>query len=91
MSKLNVNELKELLLNEEVSFRELDNKMMENGYYSVFDDGIVGNIKEDLSVLYTAKDTGESEIKIDFIITFNNGEDETEESFYLKVTDVEEV
>ena len=40
MKKLNVEEIKKELVNEEMSFTELDNFMMENGYYSVFDDGV---------------------------------------------------
>lgn len=90
MRKLNVNELKESLVNNEFSFMELDGFMNKNGYYSVMDDGIAANIKEDLNVVYTALDTNECEIKISFEITINNGEDEVEESFYLKILDVEE-
>ena len=47
------------------------------------------DIKNDLSVVYTSTETNEAEILINFIITFNNGEDESEEAFYLKVTGVE--
>jgi hypothetical protein len=90
MKKLNVNELKESLLNKEFSFIELDNFMSKNGYYSVLDDGVTSNIKQDLNVIYTALDTQECEVKIIFEITENNGEDEVEESFFLKVLDVEE-
>ena len=67
MKKLNVEEIKKELVNEEMSFTDLDNFMMESGYYSVFDDGATENIKQD-----------------------KNGEDEAEEAFYLKVTDVQE-
>lgn len=90
MLKLNVKELKENLLGKEVSFIKLDNFMIENGYYSIFGDGVINDIKESESVVYTALDTHEYEIEIDFEITINNGEDETEESFYLKVTNIEE-
>lgn len=89
MRKLNVNELKESLLNNEFSFIELDGFMNNNGYYSVMGDGATANIKEDLNVVYTALDTNECEVKISFEITINNGEDEIEESFYLKVLDIE--
>ena len=37
----------EELLNKEMAFVELDNTMVENGFYSVLDDGIVEDIKRD--------------------------------------------
>ena len=90
MNKLNAKELNKELKGNEYSFEELDNFMMENGYYSVFDDGVTNDIKEDKNVVYTATDTNECEVKINFEITVNNGEDEIEEAFYLKVINVEE-
>ena len=42
------------------------------------------------NVIYTATDTNEAEVQIFFEITTDNGEDEAEEAFYLKVTDVQE-
>lgn len=90
MKKLNVNELKESLLNKEFNLIELDNFMSSNGYYSVLDNGITSNIKQDLNVIYTALDTCECEVKIIFEITINNGEEEAEENFYFNVLDVEE-
>lgn len=90
MKKLNVVELKEMLLNKEISFLELDNIMSNNGYYTVSDDGVTKDIKNDLTVAYTATDSNEAEILISFEITIDNGEDEIEESFYLKVLDVSE-
>ena len=90
MKKLNVEEIKKELLNEEMSFTDLDNFMMESGYYSVFDDGVTADIKRDGNVVYTATDSNECEVQIFFEITIDNGEDEAEEAFYLKVTDVQE-
>lgn len=87
MKKLNAEEIKKELLNEEMSFTDLDNFMMESGYYSVFDDGATENIKQDKNVVYTATDSNECEVQIFFEITIDNGE---EEAFYLKVTDVQE-
>ena len=89
MKKLNVKELNKELKGNEYSFEELDNFMMENGYYSVFGDGVTNDIKEDKNVVYTATDTNECEVKINFEITINNGEDEIGEAFYLKVIDIE--
>lgn len=90
MKKLNVEEIKKELVNEEMSFMELDNFMMENGYYTVFDEGATFDIKLGKNVIYTATDTNEAEVQIFFEITTDNGEDEAEEAFYLKVTDVQE-
>ena len=90
MKKLNAEEIKKELLNEEMSFTDFDNFMMESGYYSVFDDGATENIKQDGNVVYTATDSNECEVQIFFEITIDNGEDEAEEAFYLKVTDVQE-
>lgn len=90
MKKLNAEEIKKELLNEEMSFTDLDNFMMESGYYSVFDDGATENIKQDKNVVYTATDSNECEVQIFFEITIDNGEDEAEEDFCLKVTDVQE-
>ena len=88
--KKNVNELKEMILNQEYGFMELDGIMEDSGYYSVLNDGTTKNIKNDLNVVYTAKDTCEAEVQIFFEITVNNGEDEVEEAFDLKVIDIQE-
>lgn len=88
--KLNVNELKNELLNCEMSFVDLDNFMMANGYYTVFEDGATDDIKFSKSVAYTATDTNEAEVIISFDITIDNAEDEAETAFELKVTDIEE-
>lgn len=90
MKKLNAEEIKKELLNEEMSFADFDNFMMESGYYSVFDDGVTVDIKQDGNVVYTATDSNECEVQIFFEITIDNGEDEAEEAFYLKVTDMQE-
>ena len=88
--KKNVNELKEMILNQEYGFMELDGIMEDSGYYSVLNDGTTKNIKNDLNVVYTAKDTCEAEVQIFFEITVNNGKDEVEEAFDLKVIDIQE-
>lgn len=88
MKKLAVKEINKELLNEEMSFTELDNFMMENGYYSVFDDGVTEQIKQDRNVVYTAVDTCEAEVQIFFEILIDNEKDEAEESFILKVINV---
>nr|DAD93474.1 MAG TPA: hypothetical protein [Myoviridae sp. ct0wg9] len=82
------NEIKKALVNKEMYFTELDSYMVENGYYSVLDDGATDDIKADKDVFYTACDTDVCEIKINFEITIGCGEDEDTANFILKVTDV---
>ena len=89
MKKLTVEQLRKELLGKEVNFYNLDNFMMTNGYYSVFDDGAIEDIKEDKNVVYTTVDTCECEVIINFTITIDNGKDECEEAFELLVTSVE--
>ena len=90
MKKLTIDQLKDMLLNEEMSFTFLDNTMYNNGYYTVFDSGVTKDIKNDLNVVYTAMDTCEAEVQIFFEIIIDNEPDEVEESFYLKVIDIQE-
>lgn len=85
MEKLNVKELREALMGEEMKYNQLDNFMMENGYVSVEDEGATEFIKDDQNVVYKAEDTLEYEVQI----FFNIIEDEGEELFTLKVTDVQ--
>lgn len=85
-----VAELRKELVGMEISFTKLDNTMMTEGYYSVFDDGATTEIKEDLNVVYTSKETNEATVKIDFEIVIDNADDEAQEAFILKVTEVEE-
>lgn len=89
MNKKGIVELREELLNEEISFMNLDNKMMASGYYSVFNDGVTEDIKADGSVCYTALDTKSCEVIISFEITIDNAEDEADESFYMRVLNIE--
>ena len=81
-----VNEIKKALLNNEMSFSELDAYMVENGYYSILDDGVTEDIKADKCVCYC--DTNEAEVRISFEITIDCGEEEDTANFILKVTDV---
>lgn len=90
MKKLTVEKIRTEFLGKEVNFYNLDNFMMTNGYYSVFDEGAIEDIKEDKNVVYTATDTNEAEVIIEFEITIDSAEDEAEENFDLKVTSIEE-
>lgn len=86
--KASVNEVKKELANKEMYFSELDTYMVENGYCSVLDDGATEDIKADKCVFYTACDTDVCEVKINFSITIDCGEDEDPAAFILKVADV---
>lgn len=92
MRKLTANEIKEELVTIEtiIDFGDLDSFMTNNGYYSVLDDGVIEAIKRDKNVVYTATDSNECEVQIFFEIVIDNGEDEAEEAFILRVTDVQE-
>ena len=89
MKKATVEKIRTEFLGKEVNFYNLDNFMMENGYYSVFDDGAIEDIKADKNVVYTGLDTNECEVIIEFEITIDSSEDEAEENFDLKVISVE--
>ena len=92
--KKNINELREMLLNKEMSFTMLDHIMHKIcGYYSVFaiyDDGVIKDIKDYLTAIYTAVDTNTAEVQIFFEITADSEPGENEENFRLKVTDIQE-
>ena len=90
MKKLTVQQLEEGLLNAEISFMCLDNFMSNHGYYSVYDDGSINDIKEDGNAIYTALDTNQCEIIINFDIMSFNSDDEDEYNFTVKINSVEE-
>ena len=72
----------------EFTFKDLDKKMVELGFYSMFEHGITSNVKFDRSIVYTGKGSDSCEIIIDFEITVDNDENEAENAFELLVTDV---
>lgn len=80
-----VNEIKKALVNKEMSFAEIDSYMVENGYYSVLDDGVTEDIKADKCVCYTACDY-KLKLKLESAseITIDCGEEEDTANFILK-------
>ena len=92
--KKNINELREMLLNKEMSFTMLDGIMCKiAGYYplrEIYDDGIIKDIKDYLTAVYTAVDTNTAEIQIFFEITADYKPGEAEENFRVRVTDIQE-
>ena len=89
MKKLTVEKIRKELLGKEIFFADLDNFMMTHGYWSVFNDGVTEEIKETKSVIYTAVDSCECEVIINFTITIDNSEDEAKENFIMLITSVE--
>ena len=92
--KKNINELRKMLLNKEMSFTMLDHIMHKIcGYYplrEIYDDGVIKDIKDYLTAVYTAVDTNTAEIQLFFEITKDNAVSETEENFRLRITDIQE-
>ena len=84
-----LNKLKSELLGKELYFRDLDNILLSNNFYSLLDDNIIEDIKSDLKAIYTNRESNESEIIINFEIVYNNSSDESEESFILKVLSID--
>ncbi|CUO98533.1 Uncharacterised protein [Anaerostipes hadrus] len=85
MKELNTSEL----LNKEMWFQPLDEFMVEQGYYSVLgEDDVISDIKHNQSIVYTDTTSNECKVKIDFDIVINNGVDEAEEAFILKITKI---
>lgn len=74
---------------QEMSFLQLDNRMIELGYFSVFGSGAENNIHEDQNIVYTSRNTMECEVQIFFMIIHDHGENEDETSFILKIIKVD--
>ena len=74
---------------QEMSFLELDNRMIELGYFSVFGSGAEHDIHEDKNIVSTSRDTMACEVQIFFMITHDHGEDENETTFILKIIKVD--
>ena len=89
--------IKEYLHYKELDFLKLDNYMCLCGYYSVYQDcvedpAIAISAKEDGCLRYIPRgDDNQSEIKILFDVTADNGKEEPPYCFYLRVKDVYEV
>ena len=86
-----LNKLKSELLGKELYFRDLDNILLSNNFYSLLDDNIIVDIKNDLEAIYTNIKSNDAEIKINFKIVYNNASDEAEENFILKVLSIDNI
>lgn len=77
------------LLNKEMWLYKLDEFMVEHGCYSILgEDDVISDIKHNQSIVYTDTTSNECKVKIDFDIVVNNGVDEAEEAFILKITKI---
>lgn len=83
--------LKNELMGKELSFVELDDILKLNNFYSLLDDNITKDIKNDLEAIYTNIESNEAEIRINFKIVYNNASDEAEENFILKVLSIDNI
>ena len=69
---IKLNKIRNDLGGKKLTFIELDNYMTKCGYYTVLDDGIINQIKQDENIVYTNKTTNEADIQIFFNIVYNN-------------------
>ena len=84
---LNLNKLKNELVGFEVSCLELDNKLVESGFYSEFD-SYNDELIDSKCVCYTSTEDTEEGIMIDFEVAIEVGEDEVIIASELKVVDI---
>lgn len=83
-----VKELNKDLKGKKLSFLELDNYMMVQGFYSVYNDGVEEQVKKDKNVVYTLINNAAKEVIIyfDIIKTFSNNNFD----FSIKIISIEE-
>lgn len=83
-----IKELNNDLKEKKLSFLELDNYMMVQGFYSVYNDGIEKQVKKDKNVVYTFIDNVKKEVIIYFnIVTCFSNENF---DFNIKIISIEE-
>lgn len=83
-----IKELNNDLKEKKLSFLELDNYMMVQGFYSVYNDGIEKQVKKDKNVVYSLINNAAKEVIIyfDIIKTFSNNSFD----FSIKIISIEE-
>ena len=83
-----VKEINKDLKGKKLSFLELDNYMMVQGFYSIYNDGIEEQVKKDKNVVYTFIDNVKKEVIIYFdIVTYFSKENF---DFSIKIISIEE-
>ena len=83
-------ELREILVGNEYSYRELSEMLVNRGYEDICWFGNVDEILESESII-VADNEGENQIQIYFDVTVQNSEDEVAEASILKITSIDEL
>lgn len=88
-----LNELKDYFVGEEMTLLELSNAMMKFDFNSIFDEGDVNEFAESGSIVFTSGLKDENDEYIEYLVYLDiverNVDDEDEEIFTIKVTDIE--
>lgn len=80
-----VEEIRKEILNEEMSYCDLDNMMMEYDFNSLYDEGTVENVKEDGNAVYQRSVFDNDGIQIFFEVT----KDREGVDYDVRITEVE--
>ena len=84
--------LKTELLGMELTLIELDNRMMEKGYYTIFNEGVLEEVLKDGNAVYLSTEDNETEILVSFKVKFlGDIENENLGESFLEVTDIEKM
>jgi len=84
--------LKNELLGMELTLMELDNRMMENGYYTIFDDGVLEEVLVNKSSAFLSTKDNETQILVSFeVLSLADKEVESLGASYLKITNAEKM
>ena len=84
--------LKKELLGMELTLMELDNRMMENGYYTIFDDGVLEEVLVNKSSAFLSTKVNETQILVSFeALSLADKEVESLGASYLKITNAEKM
>lgn len=84
--------LKNELLGTELTLMDLDNKMVEAGYYSIFDDGVLQEVLNDKNAIFLHSGDNETQLQVSFDVTILADENiEAIGASYIKITNVEKM
>ena len=82
--------LKAELVGIELTLLELDNKMVERGYYTIFDEGVLEEVLVGKSSAFLSTKDNETQILVSFeVLSLADAEVESLGASYLKITDIE--
>ena len=84
--------LKNELLGMELTLLELDNRMVGNGFYTIFDEGVLEEVLNDKSSAFLSTKDNETQILVSFeVLILADKEVESLGASYLKITNVEKM